>query len=158
MYVLYVHTNNYAQIALCCVLLGVGNGPLYSIPSRLLNSLRPRRNRRHFADDIIKCILLCENVLISIKISLKFIPKGPINNIPALVQIMAWRRTGDKPLSEPMMIISLTHICDTRPRLVNSLPAGRCGNNSKSEIFKLIFRIDILSNCTQENATEPLWW
>ena len=38
-----------------------------------------------------------------IKISLKFVPKGPINNIPALVQIMAWRRTGDKPLSEPMM-------------------------------------------------------
>ena len=28
----------------------------------------------------------------SIKISLKFVPKGPINNIPALVQIMAWRR------------------------------------------------------------------
>ena len=40
---------------------------------------------------------------IPIEISLKFIPKGPINNIPALVQIMAWRRTGDKPLSEPMM-------------------------------------------------------
>ena len=36
-------------------------------------------------------------------ISLKFVPKGPINNIPALVQIMAWRQTGDKPLSEPMM-------------------------------------------------------
>ena len=40
---------------------------------------------------------------IPIKISPKFIPKGPINNILALVQIMAWRRTGDKPLSEPMM-------------------------------------------------------
>ena len=40
---------------------------------------------------------------IPIKISLKFVPKGPINNIPALVQIMAWRRTGDKSLSEPMM-------------------------------------------------------
>ena len=46
---------------------------------------------------------LNENVWIPIKISLKFVPKGPINNIPALVQIMAWRRTGDKPLSEPMM-------------------------------------------------------
>ena len=40
---------------------------------------------------------------ISIKISLKFVPKGPISNIPALVQIMAWRRSGDKPLSESMM-------------------------------------------------------
>ena len=36
-------------------------------------------------------------------ISLKFFPKGPINNIPALVQIMAWRRVCDKPLSEPML-------------------------------------------------------
>ena len=35
--------------------------------------------------------------------SLKFVPTGPINNIPPLVQILAWRRTGDKPLSEPMM-------------------------------------------------------
>ena len=37
------------------------------------------------------------------KISLKLVPKGSINNIPALVQIMAWRRTGDKPLSEPKL-------------------------------------------------------
>ena len=52
--------------------------------------------------DIFKCIFMNENVWISIKISMKFVPKGPINNIPALVQIMAWRRTGDKPLSEIM--------------------------------------------------------
>ena len=37
------------------------------------------------------------------KIKLKFIPKGTIDNNPALVQIMAWRRIGDKPLSEPML-------------------------------------------------------
>ena len=67
------------------------------------NSLRPRQNGRHFAADIFNCIFLNENVWIPIKISLKFVPNGPINNIPALVQIMAWRRTGDKPLSEPMM-------------------------------------------------------
>ena len=73
--------------------------PLY----RWFNSLRPRQNRRHFADDVFKCNLLNENVWIPIKISLKFVPNGPINNIPALVQIMARRRTGDKPLSEPMM-------------------------------------------------------
>ena len=57
-----------------------------------LNTLRPRQNGRHFADAIFKCIFLNENVSIAIKISLKFVPKGPINNIPALVQIMAWRR------------------------------------------------------------------
>ena len=59
-----------------------------------------------------------ENIQISIKISLKFVPKGPINNIPALVQIMAWVRSGDKPLSEPMMDILLTHICVTQPQWV----------------------------------------
>ena len=46
------------------------------------------------------------------------VPKSPINNIPALVQIMAWRRPGDKPLSEPMMAHLLTHICVTRPQCV----------------------------------------
>ena len=44
-----------------------------------------------------KCCIL-------IKFSLKYVRKGPIDNNPALVQIMAWRRSGDKPLSEPMMI------------------------------------------------------
>ena len=41
--------------------------------------------------------------LISIGISLKSVPEGPIDNKAALVQVMAWRRTGDKPLSEPML-------------------------------------------------------
>ena len=59
-----------------------------------------------------------ENVRIPIKISLKFVPKGPINNNPALVQIMAWRRSGDKPLSEPMMVRLPTHICVTLPQWV----------------------------------------
>ena len=81
-----------------------------------LNSFRPRQNGRRFADDTFKRIFLDENARISMKISLKFVPKGPINNIPALVQIMAWRRPGDKPLSEPMMICLLTHICVTRPQ------------------------------------------
>ena len=49
------------------------------------NTLRLRQNGRHFPDDIFKCIFLNENVLISIKISLKFVPKGQINNITALV-------------------------------------------------------------------------
>ena len=47
-----------------------------------LNTLGPRQNGRHFADDIFKCIFWNENVWISIKISLKFVPNGPINNIP----------------------------------------------------------------------------
>ena len=84
------------------------------------NTLGPKQNRRHFPDDSFKCIFLTGYVWISIKISLKFLPKGPINNILALVQIMAWRRPGDKPLSEPMMDILLTHICVTRPQWVKT--------------------------------------
>ena len=79
------------------------------------NILRPRQNGRHFADDTFKSIFFNENVIISIKFSLKFVPNGPINNIPALAQIMAWRRPGDNPLSEAMMAILLTHICVIRP-------------------------------------------
>ena len=84
----------------------------------LVNTLRPRQNGRHFTDDIFKCIFLNENAWISLQISLKFVPKVQINNIPALVQIMAWRRPGDKPLSEPMMVSLLTNICVTRPQWV----------------------------------------
>ena len=83
-----------------------------------VNTLRPKQNGRHFPDDVFKCIFVNENVWNSIQISLKFVPKGPNNNIPALVQIMAWRRPGDKPLSEPMMVILPTHICVTRPQWV----------------------------------------
>ena len=83
-----------------------------------LNILRQRQNGCHFADNIFKCIFFNENVWILIKISLKFDPKGPINNIPALVQIMAWRHPGDKPLSEPMMVNLSTHICVSWPQWV----------------------------------------
>ena len=45
-----------------------------------------------------------EDIQIPTNISLKFVPKGQINNIPALVQIMAWRQSGDKPLSNAMIV------------------------------------------------------
>ena len=65
--------------------------------SSSVNTLKPRQDGRRFP-------------------ALKFVPNGPINNIPVLVQIMAWRRAGDKPLSEPMMVRLPTHICVTRPQ------------------------------------------
>ena len=71
-------------------------------------------------DDTFNRIFVNENVIISIEFSLKFVPKGPINNIPALDPIMAWHRPGDKPLSEPVMVILLKHICVTRPQWVKS--------------------------------------
>ena len=54
-------------------------------------------------DDNFKCIFLNENDRIPIRISLKFVPRSAINNKPGLVQVMAWRRTGDKPLPELML-------------------------------------------------------
>ena len=86
-----------------------------------VNTLRPRQNERQSAEDIFKCIFLNENVCISIKISLKFVPRDSISNIPALVQIMAWRRSGDKLLSELMLVILQTHISVARPQWVNEL-------------------------------------
>ena len=92
-----------STLFLCCCMQ-------YLITINHFDTLRPRQNGRNFADDTFKCIFLNENVWIPIKISLKFVMKGPINNIPALVQIIAWRRQGDKPLSEPMMVSLPMHI------------------------------------------------
>ena len=84
------------------------------------NTLRPRQNGSHFADEIFRCIFLNQIVWFSIKISLKFVPKGPINNIPALVQITTLHKPGDKPLSEPIMVRLPTHIYVTRHQWVNT--------------------------------------
>ena len=81
----------------------------------------------HWGQDKTVAILLTtfwnafsnENTYISIKISLKFVPKDPINNITALVHVMGCRRPGAKPLSEPMIVILPTHICVTLPQWFN---------------------------------------
>ena len=86
-----------------------------------INSLRPRENYCHFTDDIFRYIYFDENAWILLNFSLKLVPKGTIDNISALVQIMAWRQPGTKPLSEPIMVRLLTHICITQPQWVNSL-------------------------------------
>ena len=84
-----------------------------------INTLRPRQDGRHFADDIFTCIFFNENCWI-LKFSLKYVHRGPIDNNPALVQIMAWRRSGAKPLSQPIVVSLPTHICVTRPQWVNT--------------------------------------
>ena len=93
----------------------------YTSSRKHFNTSRPRQNGRHFGDDTFKYIFLNKNILNLAKISLKFVPKGPVYNIPALVQIMAWRRPGYKPLSEPMVVRLLTQICVTRPQWVKTL-------------------------------------
>ena len=104
-----------------------------------INTLRPRQDGRHFADDIFKYIFVNENVWISLKISLKSVPKIRINNIPALVLIMAWCRPGDRPLFEPMMVSLLTHICVTRPQWVDSGYDPMCLNARSTTISLRIF-------------------
>ena len=83
--------------------------------TQAFNTLRLRQNGRHFPDDIFKWISMNENFWISNKISLKYVPLGLIDNIATLIQTMAWRRSGDKSLSEPMLTCSSTHICVTWP-------------------------------------------
>ena len=56
-------------------------------------------------------IFPCVKIAVSwFQISLKFVPKGPLNNSPALVETMTWHRTGEQPLSQPMTPHLLTHI------------------------------------------------
>ena len=56
----------------------------------------------NLADDKSKCIFLNENDRILVQFPLKFVPRSPIDNKPDLVQVMAWHRTGSKPLPEPV--------------------------------------------------------
>ena len=115
-----------------------------------INTLRPRQDGRHFADDIFMCNFFNENCCILIKFSRKYFRKGPIDNNRALVQIMAWRRSGDKPLSEPIMINLPTHICVTRPQWVNIYSHDK----SKVKIWKYMVSPRPFSKCRQSNMVK----
>ena len=130
-----------------------------------LNTLRPIQNCCNFADGIFKYIFLNINVWISLKFSLKFVPKVRINNILAMVQIMAWRWPGDKPLSEPMMFSLLTHICVTRPQWLNPWSSGNkwrhtqhCGCScpgAKTSVSTVLIKISTELDCFH---TKTLYW
>ena len=78
--------------------------PLISCgPGKLTHHLALDKLAAILADDILKCILFVENDETPIQLSLKLVPRSPIDNKPALVRVMAWRRTDDKPLPAPMM-------------------------------------------------------
>ena len=66
-----------------------------------------------------------------------FIPHGPFDNNPLLAQMLACRQPGDKPLSEPMMVNLLTHLCVTLPQWVK-----------KNKMIYLI----------PTNAFNAVWW
>ena len=73
------------------------------LDAQLALLITPEQNGLRFANDIFRCIFLNEKFWILTKISLRFVPKGPIDYNPALIKIMAWRQIGDKPLSELML-------------------------------------------------------
>ena len=101
---IYIYTYIYTyQPWSCKRVVKLSHGEKKKQAQCFFNSSSPGQNGRYFADDIFKRIFVNENFSILIKISLKFVPKGPIANNPSLVEIMAWRRIGDKPLSEPML-------------------------------------------------------
>ena len=69
----------------------------------IINSSLPGQNGRHLGKDIFKCISWMGMTKIPIRISLKLVPRSPVGNKPALVQVMAWCRSGDRPLTGPML-------------------------------------------------------
>ena len=69
--------------------------PMWDAP--LYNTLKPSQNGCHFPYDAFKCTFLNENVWIWSRFHW-FVSNGSINNIPALVQIVAWRRPGDSDM------------------------------------------------------------
>ena len=95
--------------------------------------------------DIFKCTFVRENDTISIQISLKYYPRSPIDSKWALVQVIAWCQRGDKPLSELMMIILLTHIFVTRPQWGNT---SRC-----FMLFEAVSEIDHFDPCPPSAPT-----
>ena len=76
---------------------------VYCIQAAIGTSTLVAQNSRQFTDDISKFIFVNGDVWIAIKISPRFFPNGPIDYKSTLVQLIAWRRSGDKPLSEPIM-------------------------------------------------------
>ena len=131
------YCNSKEALTLQCVGVGMSSHCMTPLSSKwqeitwtpLNNTLRPRQYGRRFADHKLKCIFLNENIWILINDSMNFIPKGLINNIPALVQIMAWCRAVDRPLSEPMVVSLLAHICVTRPQRANVRNTHVCVRN-----------------------------
>ena len=114
----------------------------------------PPFSRRHFQIHFRewKCINFDK------KNSLKFVPKGSINNIPALVQIMAWCRSGDKPLSEPVRESLLTHICVTRPQWVNWISNDSCNDLSPDQHQAITWiDVDLMFNRPSETYFSEMW-
>ena len=90
-----------------CIGLNANRNQAINSAAMTLTHLPLDKMTNNLADDIFNCIFFNENAWILNKISLRFVPKGPINNIPALVQIMAWRWPGEPSFAQEMAC----HLC-----------------------------------------------
>ena len=114
--------------------------------NNFFNTLRRRQNGHRFPDAIFNCIFLNETFWILNKISLKYVPHGLIDNMAALVQIMAWGRSGDKPLSEAIFV------CFTDAHMRHSASISwTC--NIWTQVADLVHE-HWLQMCSQLNVTE----
>ena len=107
---------------LCGEFTGAGELPHKGPATRKMFPFDDAIMRRYFADDSFKCIFLKEKCMtFRFRSHWLLFRTFELTNIPALVQIMAWRRSRDKPPPEPMMVNSLAHICDTRLQWVKCI-------------------------------------
>ena len=116
-----------------------------------LNSSPPGQNGGHFADYIFWCFFLNENVRNWIQFWPQFVLNGPIDNKPALIQVIAWHRTGDNLLPEPM----LTQIIDIYASLggVKSLVLSLSQSRGVCH-----FRIVIFVHVPETHSVGGLWF
>ena len=102
-------------------------------------------------NDIFKYIFLNETDRIPIQVSLIYVFRSPVDNKPALVQIMAWCRRGDKPISEPILTQFIdAYIFGTRGRWVNIDKAGKPPwflDCLKKALHVLVYLRTYLSDC-----------
>ena len=135
------------------VLVFIANVPassLFLLLSLRLTNLEKKfreKNCRHFTDGSFKCVLLNENLWISIDFSLKFVPKGRIYNNSALVRIRAWRRPDNKPLSETVVVRLPTHLCVTQPQWVK---ANKGWYHSGPSNIRVKLRGDLIDQVIQD--------
>ena len=124
--------------------------------------------------EIFKHIFLNEEVWILIRISLRFVPNGVIDNNQALVYIMAWRRIGDKPFLKQCWPDSLTHIWGTRGRwlwcvmyltvVFHKHPYHRCPKNEnhylmqQDHIYHAALSLEISSETMSMLCCMSLQW
>ena len=135
----------------------------------VLNTFKTRQNGRHFPDDIVKCKSSNENIYFD-KYFTAVCSRGPMNDIPALVQIMAWRRPGDNQLSEAITDTGINDLAIAKERetiiCAHFMPCIVFGNyTSKKNVYldthtiaRTLKEVTLLSYVQVQMGTGQLLW